>query len=99
MSHVNACHTKFAFGDFQQSAQHLEGRRLACAVGTEQSENLTARHVKVCLVDGNEGTETTHQSLGMDHTVGVPRDCRIGVCDCRRFKQRQTFLGFKPPVA
>ena len=45
MSHVNACHTKFAFGDFQQSAQHLEGRRLACAVGTEQSENLTARHV------------------------------------------------------
>src|SRR5690606_25941147 len=62
-------------GRRQQAVEHLEGRRLAGTVGSQESENLSASNGKADVVDGDEAAEPTGQPLGDDR-----RSRRSGTC-------------------
>src|SRR6516162_10287859 len=56
----------------QEPGEHLHGRRLAAAVGTEEAENLPRRDAEVDMIDGNKVAEPSGQPFGLDrrHFVG-----------------------------
>ena len=55
-----------AFGRRQQPGQHLHRRRLAAAVGAEESEDLAALDPELDMVDGGEGAELLGQAVRLD---------------------------------
>ena len=58
-------------GGAQQPEQHADGRRLAGAVGTEEAEDLTARHREREVVDGEGRLEPLREALGAYGRRGV----------------------------
>jgi hypothetical protein len=60
-----------AAGGAQQPEQHADGRRLAGAVGTEEAEDLTARHRERQVVDGEGRLEPLREALGAYGRRGV----------------------------
>ena len=56
---------------FEQSDQHAHGGGLACAVGTDQAENLAAFNVEADVVHGNALVEALGQFFDFnDRTHG-----------------------------
>ena len=55
-----------ALGRRQQPGQHLHRRRLAAAVGAEESEDLAALDLELDVVDGGEAAEALGQPVRLD---------------------------------
>src|SRR3972149_5809992 len=53
----------------QQAAEHPDGRRLASAVGAEESEDLAPGNRQVNVVHGDEGAEALRPPAGFDGRV------------------------------
>jgi hypothetical protein len=62
-AHVVAGHERGAGRRRLQPAQHLDERRLAGAVGTEQAHDLARAHLEAHLVHGREGPEPTGEPV------------------------------------
>src|SRR5580704_15830803 len=70
---IEAEHADFAAGDFRQAEQHQDGRRLTRAVGTEETENLTAPDGERDVVDGDRCAVVFGEARGLDNGILVHR--------------------------
>src|SRR6202011_200480 len=68
----------------QQAAKHSEGSRLAGPVGSEQTEDGSAVHVKTDVVDCREGAELPDQAVNVYNDFIVSRGQRTIERDSRR---------------
>src|SRR5580698_4714482 len=59
-------------GGSQQSGKHLDGRSFACAVRSEESENLSLLDFKRNIVNGGYVAKLFHQIADTNHGV-IPR--------------------------
>src|ERR1700730_13281740 len=66
-------HAHLAAGDFGQAEQHQDGRRLARAVGAEETENLPAPDSERDVVDGNRRAVAFGKARGLDDGILVHR--------------------------
>ena len=66
---IHSRHPQRAAGSGQQSAQHAKRRGLACAVGTEQAEDLAPLNIEADVVNGNETAELADQIADLDDGV------------------------------
>jgi len=62
--HVEAGHQGGARGRPEQGREHVDGRRLARAIGTEKAEELPLRDRERDAVHGREAVERLHQAFG-----------------------------------
>src|SRR6185436_3963282 len=65
-AHIDAADKGSAGSRLQQSAQHPDGRRLACAVGAKEAEDLSPLDRERQIVNGDEGTEAARQAAHVD---------------------------------
>ena len=78
MVQIDSGHAQRAAAGREQSAQHPKGRRLAGAVGPEQSEDFAALHFEADVIDGREGAKTPNQIVHLHDGCCRGRDTRAG---------------------
>src|SRR5712692_79477 len=77
---VDARHFGGAAGGAQQAHQHLDGGRLAGAVGPEKAEQLPGSHLEVQVLHGREAAVALGQEPGGEHRAkssGAARKTRL----------------------
>src|ERR1700685_4351464 len=70
---IEAEYAHLAAGDFGQAEHHEDGRRLARAIGAEETENLAAPDGERDVVDGDRVAVVLGEVLGLDDGIVVHR--------------------------
>src|ERR1022692_34108 len=73
-----------ALGGIQQPAQHLDGGRLARAVGAQQAIHFAVAHVQIHVVYGRERAEPLRQILRADGDLSLKIAMRVLAGERRR---------------
>ena len=66
---IEAEHAHLALRDVGQAEHHQDRRRLAGAVGAEQTENLAAPDVERDVIDGDRGPVGLGEAFGLDDAI------------------------------